>query len=52
LLARVIDAGASTPEAHDIAREAREEAAKARLLADRAHRLAGTPLEAVQEPPF
>jgi hypothetical protein len=52
LLARVIDDGASIPEAHDIAREAREEAAKAHLRAERAHRLSGTSLEAAHEPPF
>jgi hypothetical protein len=52
LLARVIDSRASTPEAQHIAREAREEAANARLLVERGHRLAGTPIEAAHEPPF
>ena len=52
LLARLIDDGASTTEAQLIAREAREEATKARLLAKRAHHLTGTPLEAAHEPPF
>lgn len=52
LLASIIDSGASTAEAHHIAREAREEADKARLLAERAHRLAGTPFEAAHEPPL
>jgi hypothetical protein len=40
------------PGAQQIAREAREEAAKARLLAERARRLAGMPPEPAQEPPF
>ena len=52
LLAAVIDTAASTPEAQNLARNARQEAATARRLAERAHRLAGPPLRAAEEPPF